>query len=427
MRNGARSASSSAGRSGIDDLQPDALVALALALGLHDPDAADLVGACARGCRRRPACRGRRCRRRGSRAPTRGSGSPSCGSGPRPRRPRRGAGSRPRSAGPAASSALTSSSIRGPKPSGSGSNSKSMRADSGSMFPPVTGTRHSFQITPHSTCSAVWVRMSAWRRSQSIDAVRPWCPIAGSGAPSARVCHTRSPSLRTSTTGDAVERAGVVRLPAAGRVEGRAVEGDGAVALVDDDGVHLPQVGVAQVQQLGGHRPILPTPAAAPTRPAASCIRLAHMLERAAPSLGCDCSRRRSSASSPPPATRARRSRRPARRSPASTTTTPPRSNVDGELRHRHAAARHRRRRPALGPSLLAGVRLAVQQINDAGGVQRQARSCSPRRTRRATRPRRPKPSSGCVDPGPRRRHHRAGVVDRVTHCAPRAARRRHG
>ena len=29
------------------------------------------------------------------------------------------------------------------------------------MFPPVTGTFHSFQITPQSTCSAVWVRMRA--------------------------------------------------------------------------------------------------------------------------------------------------------------------------------------------------------------------------------------------------------------------------
>ena len=60
----------------------------------------------------------------------------------------------------AASSAFTSASTRGPKPSGSGSNSKSIRALSGSMFPPVTGTCHSFQITPHSTCSAVCVRMS---------------------------------------------------------------------------------------------------------------------------------------------------------------------------------------------------------------------------------------------------------------------------
>ena len=35
------------------------------------------------------------------------------------------------------------------------------------MFPPVTGTPHSFQMTPHSTWSAVWVRIRAYRRSQS--------------------------------------------------------------------------------------------------------------------------------------------------------------------------------------------------------------------------------------------------------------------
>jgi hypothetical protein len=44
-------------------------------------------------------------------------------------------------------------------PGGNGSNSKSMRAASGSMLPPVTGTFHSFQMTPHSTCKAVCVRI----------------------------------------------------------------------------------------------------------------------------------------------------------------------------------------------------------------------------------------------------------------------------
>ena len=87
--------------------------------------------------------------------------------------------------------------MRGPKPSGSGSNSKSMRADSGSMFPPVTGTDHSFQITPHSTCSAVWVRMRACRRSQSISP----CTLAPTGGTSpSRRCQVPSASLRTSTT-----------------------------------------------------------------------------------------------------------------------------------------------------------------------------------------------------------------------------------
>ena len=99
-----------------------------------------------------------------------------------------------------ASSAFTNSSTRGPKPSGSGSNSKSMRAARGSMFPPVTGTRHSFQITPQSTCSAVWVRIRPWRRSQS-TLPWTWSPTAGSGSTPSTECQTSSPSLRTSTTG----------------------------------------------------------------------------------------------------------------------------------------------------------------------------------------------------------------------------------
>ena len=73
-----------------------------------------------------------------------------------------------------------------------------MRADSGSMFPPVTGTRHSFQMTPHSTWSAEWVRISACRRSQSISPATS-VPTAGARRPST-VCQTSSPSLRTSIT-----------------------------------------------------------------------------------------------------------------------------------------------------------------------------------------------------------------------------------
>ena len=57
-------------------------------------------------------------------------------------------------------SSFTSSCTRAAKPSGSGSNSKSILASSGSMFPPVTAFPHSFQITPHSTCIAECVRMS---------------------------------------------------------------------------------------------------------------------------------------------------------------------------------------------------------------------------------------------------------------------------
>ena len=93
--------------------------------------------------------------------------------------------------------------MRAAKPSGSGSNSKSIRADNGSMFPPVTGTCHSFQITPHSTCIAVCVRISWWRRSQSISPLTV-APTAGSGPPST-VCHTTSPespySFFTADTG----------------------------------------------------------------------------------------------------------------------------------------------------------------------------------------------------------------------------------
>ena len=98
------------------------------------------------------------------------------------------------------------------------------------MFPPVTGTRHSFQITPHSTCSAVWVRMSAWRRSQSIVAVDLGRPTAGSGPPSTACARRRRPPCARRRRRSAGERAGVVRLPTAGRVEGGAVEGDGTVA-----------------------------------------------------------------------------------------------------------------------------------------------------------------------------------------------------
>ena len=72
-----------------------------------------------------------------------------------------------------------------------------MRADSGSMLPPVTGTPHSFQMTPHSTWRAVWVRMRRWRRSQSIVPSTS-VPTAGTGPSS--VCHTSAPCLRTSTT-----------------------------------------------------------------------------------------------------------------------------------------------------------------------------------------------------------------------------------
>ena len=151
----------------------------------------------------------------------------------------------------AASSAFTSSSTRGPKPSGSGSNSKSMRADSGSMFPPVTGTRHSFQITPQSTCSAVCVRISAWRRSQSTSASTS-SPTVG-GTPS-MTCQTSPSALRTSVTLSPIDHARVVRLTTPGGVEGAAIEGHGAVSHADHLGREGAQVGVAQVQRVGAGR-----------------------------------------------------------------------------------------------------------------------------------------------------------------------------
>ena len=73
-------------------------------------------------------------------------------------------------------------------------------------------------------------------------AVRPRCPRPGTGAPSS-VCHTSSPSLRTSVTralaAVPAQDAGVVGLAAAGRVEDGAVEGDPAPSPVDggDHGV----------------------------------------------------------------------------------------------------------------------------------------------------------------------------------------------
>ena len=96
----------------------------------------------------------------------------------------------------AAISALTSSATRWANPSGSGPNSKSILADSGSMFPPVTALPHSFQITPQRMCSAVWVRIKAWRRSQSSV---PVTRAPTSGVSPETVCHTTS-WPRTSVT-----------------------------------------------------------------------------------------------------------------------------------------------------------------------------------------------------------------------------------
>ena len=52
---------------------------------------------------------------------------------------------------------------------------------------------------------------------------------------------------------EAAERSGVVRLTAAGRIEGGAIERDGAVANVDDGRVELCEICVGEVDQLGRH------------------------------------------------------------------------------------------------------------------------------------------------------------------------------
>ena len=108
----------------------------------------------------------------------------------------------------------------GGEPSGSGSNSKSMRAASGSMFPPVTGTRHSFQITPHSTCSAVWVRISRWRRSQSSSPAPCADPGVGARPPSVVPHHVALLAASSLNTCGHGQRAGRRRRGGGARCRG---------------------------------------------------------------------------------------------------------------------------------------------------------------------------------------------------------------
>ena len=135
---------------------------------------------------------------------------------------------------------------------GQRSNSKSMRAASGSMFPPVTATCQRFQITrtgraalsaAHEPVPALPVDLPAHRRPEHRT------------SPSI-VCQTSSPSLRTSVT--ALRRAcGVVWLPAAGGVERGAVEGDALPVDRRHHGVEGPQLRVPEVEELGGHVRVL--------------------------------------------------------------------------------------------------------------------------------------------------------------------------
>jgi hypothetical protein len=81
-------------------------------------------------------------------------------------------------------SAFTVSATRSLKSGGTSARSKSIRADSGSMLPPLTSAPKSRNTTPVSTCRPEWVRISAVRRSSS-SAPRTAVRGGGSGSPSA--------------------------------------------------------------------------------------------------------------------------------------------------------------------------------------------------------------------------------------------------
>ena len=55
-------------------------------------------------------------------------------------------------------------------------------------------------MTPHRMCSAVWVRIRAWRRSQSISP-RTGSPAGGTVEPS-RVCQTAAWPLTSVTSAE---------------------------------------------------------------------------------------------------------------------------------------------------------------------------------------------------------------------------------
>ena len=329
----------------------------------------------------------------------------------------------------AASSALTSSSTRGPKPSGSGSNSKSMRADSGSMFPPVTGTRHSFQMTPHSTWSAVWVRMSACRRSQSTDAGDRRCPAPAAGH-HRRCARPGRPPCARPTTARSPRRAGVVGLATAGRVEGGAVERHRSLALVDDGGGEVAEVRVAEVEQLGGHA-LDSGPLEAARAPHLARIYTPARWAAAAHGGRFEASADRGGAPGAGlvaiGAARRRLLREWGRRGASSVPSdrrrpTPPcrrGRNVDGHLRLGVWL-------PSSGPAAILGTPLQAGRRAGGPGDQRRRRgqrpSCwrSSTGTRGATRRPRTRPCSELLGRGPGRRHRRPGVVPR----RPRRARR---
>ena len=161
------------------------------------------------------------------------------------------------------------------------------------------------------------------------------------------------------------EDAGVVGLPPAGGVEGGAVEGEPATLRVDRDhrGVERAERCVPQVQQLGGHGTDSARTGGRGTSGGGSSYA-SRVLRRALPlaalvlvGAGCTTGGTSISASRSTLAT--------------TTTTTPPRGNVDGILRI-GALLPTTGVGATLGASLLAGLQLAVAEINQAGGVNDQ-------------------------------------------------------
>ena len=191
---------SSSSRSGSVD-QPDAQPAetLALVLDLDHLDAPDLTRSTRRACRRRPGCRGRRCRRCARPRARAAAGWSRYGSG------RDGvakASSRGRLLTSIARSAATStaqaSATRSLKPSGTSGRLKSIRASSGSMLPPVTSDA---EVAEDDAGQQVQTGVRAHQRRTPLvldraadGGARP----AGSGSPSAG-SSTRSSPLRTPT------------------------------------------------------------------------------------------------------------------------------------------------------------------------------------------------------------------------------------
>ena len=102
----------------------------------------------------------------------------------------------------AATSTAQAAATRSLKSGGSSARSKSIRAVSGSIDPPVTRAPKSRKTTPDSRCSAVWVRIRAVRRSSSTSA-RTAVPGGGTGSPStgisSRSSPLRAPAIRVWT------------------------------------------------------------------------------------------------------------------------------------------------------------------------------------------------------------------------------------